>query len=162
MSIYVFSRPIQSGKTTDLLNWSNNKNSISGILMPDINGARKIFDVATKDFFDIECIYRENTKEPITSIGRFHFYTSSFEHANSIILSALGQKPDWLVIDEVGRLELEGQGFYTSIVLAVHVYNQPAYPFNLLITVRDSLLAEVISFFKINNCHIIHDLELLR
>jgi nucleoside-triphosphatase len=159
MSIYVFSRPVQSGKTTELLNWSNNKKNIRGILMPDINGARKIFDVATKDFFDTECNNPENIKEPITSIGRFHFYTSSFEHANSIILAALAQKPDWLVIDEVGRLELEGKGFYTSIVQSLNVYNQPAYPFNLLITVRDSLLAEVISFFKINNCHIIHNLE---
>jgi nucleoside-triphosphatase THEP1 len=162
MSIYVFSRPVQSGKTTELLNWCKNKKSIGGILMPDINGARKIFDVATKDFFDIECIDTENTKEPITSVGRFHFYTSSFELANSILLAALAQKPDWLVIDEVGRLELGGKGFYKSIVQVVNLYNQPAYPINLLITVRDSLLGEVISFFGINNCHIIHDLELLR
>ena len=158
MSIYIFSRPVHSGKTTELLQWSNLQKNIAGILMPDINGSRKILDLYTKEVFDIECTDAANTKELLTSVGRFHFYTVAFEKANKIVLTALDQTPDWLVIDEAGKLELDGKGFYESIVKAVDLYNNDK-PGNLLITVRESLSTEVISFFKVKNVQVIHQLE---
>jgi len=162
MSIFIFSRPIHSGKTTELLQWCNQQKNIAGVLMPDINGSRKILDLHTKDVFDIECTDAVNTKEHITSVGRFHFYTAAFEKANTIILSALNQMPDWLVIDEAGKLELDGKGFYGSIVKAVDLYNNNKVSGNLLITVRESLYNEVISFFTIKNFRVIHQLEDLK
>jgi nucleoside-triphosphatase len=159
MSIYIFSRPIHSGKTTELLQWCNQQKNIAGVLMPDINGIRKILDLHTKDVFDIECTDAANTKEPITSVGRFHFYTAAFEKANAIVLAALNQMPDWLVIDEGGKLELDGRGFYESIVKAVDLYSNNKVSGNLLITVRESLCNEVITFFKIKNFLVIHQLE---
>lgn len=158
MSIYIFSRPVHSGKTTELLQWCSQQKNIAGILMPDINGSRKILDLHTKEVFDIECADAANTKELLTSVGRFHFYTVAFEKANKIVLTALDQTPDWLVIDEAGKLELDGKGFYESIVKAVDLYNNDK-PGNLLITVRESLSTEVISFFKVKNVQVIHQLE---
>lgn len=162
MSIYIFTRPIHSGKTTELLQWCNQQKNIAGVLMPDINGSRKILDLNTKEIFDIECTDAANTKEPITSVGRFHFYTAAFEKANAIVLAALNQMPDWLVIDEAGKLELNGKGFYGSIVKAVDLYNENKVPGNLLITVRESLYNEVVSFFTIKNFRVIHQLEDLK
>src|SRR4051812_37870532 len=107
MSIYIFSRPIHSGKTTDLLQWCDQQKNIAGVLMPDIDGRRKILDLYTKEIFDIECTDPTNTKEPLTSVGRFNFYTVSFKKGNSIITRALTQNPAWLIIDETGKLELE-------------------------------------------------------
>jgi nucleoside-triphosphatase len=159
MSIYIFSRPVHSGKTTELLQWCRQLKNISGILMPDINGSRKILDLHTKTFFDIECTDTANTKELITSVGKFHFYTTAFEKANAIVLAELNQKPGWLVIDEAGKLELDGKGLYESIVKAVDVYSHDEIAGNLLITVRDSLCTEVLSFFKIKNFQIVHQLE---
>ena len=127
--------------------------------MPDINGSRKILDLNTKEIFDIECTDAANAKEPLTSVGRFHFYTVAFEKANAIVLAALNQTPGWLVIDEAGKLELNGKGFYESIVKAVEFYNCDKIPGNLLITVRDSLCEEVMLFFKIKNGRIIQQLE---
>jgi nucleoside-triphosphatase THEP1 len=159
MSIYIFSRPIHSGKTTELLQWCNQQKNMAGILMPDINGSRKIFDLQTKNIFDIECADATNTKEQLTVVGRFHFYTAAFEKANAIVLAALNQPPGWLVIDEAGKLELDGKGFYESIVKAVDLYNNDTVAGNLLIAVRESLCNEVISFFKIKTAQVIHQLE---
>jgi nucleoside-triphosphatase THEP1 len=159
MSIYIFSRPIHSGKTTELLQWCNQQKNIGGILMPDINGSRKILDLHTKNIFDIECTDVANTKELLTSVGRFHFYTAAFEKANSILLAAVKQMPDWFVIDEAGKLELDGKGFYESIKKAVDVYSNDKDSGNLLITVRERLCNEVISFFKIKEAFVIHQLE---
>lgn len=159
MSIYIFSKPIQSGKTSELLEWCNFQKNINGILMPDINGCRKMLDIGTKEIFDAECFDAVNTKELLTSIGRFNFYTAAFEKANSILLHALSKNPDWLVIDEMGKLELKEEGFYKSIVESAKKYSDKTHSGNLLITVRDSLFEEVISFFSIKNFKVINSLD---
>jgi len=159
MSIYIFSRAIHSGKTTELQQWCNEQENIRGVLMPDINGSRKILDLHTNDIFDIECTHAAGTGERITSVGKFHFYTAAFEKANLIILSALKQKPNWLVIDEAGKLELDGKGFYSAIKESVEFYSNINISGNLLITVRDSLCADVIEFFKLRDCNIVYRLE---
>lgn len=159
MSIVIFSRPIHSGKTTELLHWCNDQKDLLGILMPDINGSRKILNIKTKEIFDIECANPQNNKESLITVGRFNFYAAAFEKGNSILLDALTQNPNWLVIDEAGKLELDGKGFYPAITKAVNVYANDSKPGNLLITVRDSLCSEVISFFAISNYRVIYRLE---
>ncbi len=159
MSIFIFSRPIHSGKTTELLQWCDEQKNIAGVLMPDIDSSRKILDLYTKEIFDIECPDAEIAKEPLTSVGRFHFYTDAFEKGNSIIMQALTQRYDWLIIDEAGKLELEGKGFYASIVKAVEIFQDTRTTGNLLLTVRETLCEEVIWFFKIENARVIHQLD---
>ena len=159
MSIYIFSRPIHSGKTTELLNWCTQQKNIMGIAMPDINGSRKILDLHSKEVFDIECVDIVNTTETLISVGRFHFYLSAFEKANSIIIKYLLQKPDWMVIDEAGKLELDGKGFYDSLTAAAVYYNNKKNSGNLLITVRENLCTEVINFFNLRDCISIYQLD---
>ncbi|MFM6926090.1 MAG: nucleoside-triphosphatase [Ferruginibacter sp.] len=162
MSIYIFSRPIRSGKTTELLEWSNLQKNIAGILMPDINGCRKIFNIHTKEVFEAECIDPAITDAPLTAVGKFHFYTAAFEKGNSIVQQAFNQAPGWLIIDEAGKLELKGQGFYPAVADAVKLYSNKDRQGNLLITVRDSLCEEVISFFSITDCKVIDRLDSIR
>jgi len=159
MSIYIFSRPIHSGKTSELLQWCNLQENMHGILMPDIAGRRKIFNIHTKEIYDIECTDPTAATEPLTSVGRFHFYSAAFEKANSIILDALARDPAWLVIDEAGKLELEGKGFHEALKKATAFYSDSKTSGNLLITVRESLCEAVISFFEIMNYRVIHNLE---
>ena len=159
MSIYIFSRPIQSGKTSELLEWCRLQKNVAGVLMPDIDGSRKILDLQTKAIFDIECTDVSNSNEALTPVGKFNFYTAAFERANAIIYTALREMPNWLVIDEAGKLELNGTGFYDSVVKAVEIYSSDKVSGNLLITVRGSLCEEVISFFNIKNVQVIHNLQ---
>lgn len=159
MSIIIFSRPIHSGKTTELLHWCNRQHDIEGILMPDMNGSRKILNIKTKEIFDIECTDMVTNKELLTTIGWFRFYNAAFEKANAMLLELLIQKPGWLVIDEAGKLELDKKGFYPAITKAVNIYTNDSKAGNLLITVRDSLCNETIAFFGLGNCMVIHRLE---
>ena len=159
MSIYIFSRPIRTSKTTELLGWCGRQKNTAGILMPDIDGCRKIFNINTREVFDAECINPASTTEPLTTVGRFHFFTAAFEKANTILSDALSQNPNWLIIDEAGKLELKGEGFYKAVANAVNLYNGKLKPGNLLITVRDSLCDEMISFFNIENATVIDRLN---
>ena len=115
-------------------------------------------DIHTKKVFDIECKDPTATTQVLTVVGRFHFYSAAFEKANSILIKALEQEPGWLVIDEAGKLELEKKGLYRGIIQAIDHYNSTASG-NLLIIVRESLCAEVISFFKLRDAQVIHKLQ---
>jgi nucleoside-triphosphatase THEP1 len=149
MNIVIFSRSIRSGKTTELQHWLIAQKKVAGILMPDINGSRKIWDIDTQNVFDIECINPQNNTESLINIGRFYFYTHAFEQANKILLLALLSKPCWLVIDEVGKLELADNGFYDALQQIIAVYQQPNVVGKLLLVVRDSLLEAVVQKFNL-------------
>lgn len=161
MSIIIFSRPIHSGKTSELLHWCDKhvSSKISGVLMPDIDGARKIYNIQTKEIFDIECKDPANTKEPLQSVGHYHFFSKAFEKANAILLEASASESNWVIIDEAGKLELQCNGLYEAIknLTARSVYQTPDK--NLLIVVRDSLYESVVSFFNIPDHTLVHQLN---
>ncbi len=158
MSIIIFSRPVHSGKTTELLEWCKQQPGIAGILMPDIDGHRNVLDLRSNETFPIQCANPEQAEdEPLTVVGKFHFYSKAFERANMILIDTLESDPEWLVIDEAGKLELEGKGFYPSIKRAAELYTNEQRQGNLLITVRESLCNEVIRFLGLKDYMVVHD-----
>jgi nucleoside-triphosphatase THEP1 len=159
MSIILFSRPIHSGKTTALLQYCNDRKDVQGILMPDIDGARKIMNIKTRKVFDIECKDPANTKQALTMIGKYSFYTAAFEKANAILLQALAANARLLIIDEAGKLEIDGKGFFPAIEKIVAAYDNEGTMARLLITVRDGLLHELIDLFKLEHYKVVHQAE---
>jgi len=158
MSIFIFSGPVRSGKTTALFNWSIEKEDVAGILMPDSNGKRKILDIRSQNIFDIECDDPVNSKEALVKVGRFSFYENAFKKANAILMRATELDPGWLIIDEVGKLELDRKGFFESVKEITEMYLTKKNNGRLLLVVRNSLCAEVISFFKLKDYQIINEL----
>jgi len=161
MSIIIFSRPVRSGKTTELMQYCQeitNTKVVRGILMPDLDGSRKLFDINAKEWFDIECKDPSTTRRSLITVGAFHFYADAFEKANAIILQA-ASKSDLLIIDEVGKLELEQKGFYPCIkeILEKEEYKSPVK--SLLLVVRDNLYEQVVQFFDIGQHTLINNLS---
>lgn len=126
--VFILSGAIQSGKTTSLLKWSATRSDVHGILTPVVNGKRVFMNAHTKEHFPMEA--SEEEKETLT-IGRFTFSKSGFEKAIQIISAAI-PKCCWLVIDEIGPLELNGDGFFKILMEALHTYEG-----KLLLVVRD-------------------------
>ena len=151
MSIILFSRQVGSGKTTELMEWSRRQNNIAGILMPDIEGKRKIFNLQTKEIVELECPDPDNCSEGLIQVGRFYFYAAVFRQVNTILLQSLEAGPDWLVVDEVGKLELNGSGFYDSVNWIISAQKNKTTASKILLVVRENLCDEVISFFKIED-----------
>ena len=144
--IYILTGAIQTGKTTALIQWSKNRNDIFGILTPIVNGKRCFMDAHSKDQFEMEA--RKDETETI-AIGRFIFSKTTFEKAGRIISNAKDKK-GWLVIDEIGPLELREEGFYKVLneVLKNHVAQ-------LLLVVREGLVGKTKKLFKLNEVHIV-------
>jgi nucleoside-triphosphatase THEP1 len=126
--VYILTAPIQSGKTTSLINWSANRNDVYGILTPVVNGKRVFMNVNTKERFPMEA--KEGEREILT-VGRFAFSKNNFERAIQIIRDDIS-KNGWLIIDEIGPLELAGQGFHDVLLETLRSFNG-----KLLLVVRD-------------------------
>ena len=138
--IYILCRPIQSGKTTSLINWSAKRTDVFGIFTPVVNGKRVFMNAQTKEQFPMEAEGEEET----ISVGRFLFSKKNFEKAVQIIRAAISCD-GWLVIDEIGPLELKGEGF-CEITREVLAQRQE----NILLVVREGMAETIMNYFTFN------------
>lgn len=83
MSIFIFSKPIHSGKTTALMQWCKRNTNCAGILMPDMDGNRKMYSIQDSSFFEVSCQPSFAIQENVISIGRYTFYKEAFNKANA-------------------------------------------------------------------------------
>jgi nucleoside-triphosphatase THEP1 len=153
MSVIIFSAPVHSGKTTTLMNWCRNKNNVGGLLMPDVNGTRKFLNIETKEVFDAECTKQDQCTEKLVSIGQYNFYETAFAKANNILLN-ISPSIKHIIIDEIGKLELQQKGLYEGTTHLLSKSNQC-----LILVVRDSLVEAVATAFNLNNYSLIHKVE---
>ena len=155
--ITIFSKPIHSGKTTQLLKWVEKQSLCAGILMPDISECRNFYNISTKKYFIAQCIETNLVDETIINIGKYQFYVDAFERANEIIIKSIDSNCKYIIIDEVGKLELQEKGFHQSIKFVLENYATAKK--NLLLVVRDSLVNKVVNFYNLKNYHIIHSIK---
>lgn len=148
-NIYILSQPIRTGKTTLLMNWCSRQDDAAGILMPDIQEMRKLYDIREKKYYDFQVAPSE--KEGITHIGKFYFDDTVFMEARNILLKAAERQPQWLVLDEVGRLEMNMNGFEPVVTQLVRQYKQQEGNAKFLLVIRDYLLEESFEHYGLNN-----------
>ncbi len=155
LNIIIFSTPIHSGKTTSLMNWCNVNNKAKGILMPELNDKKCFYDIEQKEYFDAVCFDEFVLEDELQIIGKYQFSTAAFNKANHIIKNSKLAQTDWLIIDEVGKLELLEKGFHPSLKFLL----TSSTKINLLIVVRDTLIKEVTNFYQISHYTIISNLD---
>lgn len=151
-NIYVLSRPVRSGKTTQLQEWLKTHVNTAGILTPDVGGKRMIYDIARNKFhsFEVDQTYGAD----VVMIGRFLFAKTAFTLAREIIEQTLTLHYDWTIIDEVGKLEVEqGEGFEPAILRLVKAF-QAGKEGKLILVIRDSLLMKAMEKYELLGCKI--------
>lgn len=146
-NIYILTGPVQSGKTTRIENWAFGKNDVFGILSPVINGKRMFIDVHSREIFAMEANPGETE---ILMIGKFKFSRIGFSKAIDILQKGMNKKNGWLVIDEIGPLELRGEGFSQTLKEILHSASNQQI---ILLVIRESILEEVIQFFGLRHYH---------
>ncbi|MFQ3238584.1 MAG: nucleoside-triphosphatase [Olleya marilimosa] len=157
--IYILMGAIRSGKTTALLHWSKSRNDVDGLLCPDdANGKRYFLKLKNNTIFKLEA---EAETEAIVTIGNFKFLRSAFNEANGyLILEASKTEPKYLIIDEIGKLELKNEGLHVSTKALISQFKSNDNT-HLILVVRDYLLDAVLEHYGITECSILttKDLE---
>ena len=158
MSILIFSRKINSGKTSELQQWIDTSLDIGGILMPDVNNFRCMLNIRTNVLYEAQCKDENIDEELIFNVGRFKFYKTAYQKVNNYLKDEIKNLPDTLIIDEIGKLELQGLGFNTSVLDAVKKYQSKSVRKVLILVVREELLNEVMQRYQIKKCKIVDSL----
>ena len=140
-NIFIYSGPVRSGKTTRIGQWARNNPHIDGILAPRIDGQRYVQRISSGACRRLE-ITNPQANKSIISIGRYRFSAAAFRWAREELLSCLNVPSlQWLVVDEIGPLELQGQGLEPA-VSEIFQYCRETPSFKLLLIIRQSLVAE--------------------
>lgn len=145
--IFIYSDAIQTGKTTNVLAWVNDKENVCGILTPNVGNKRKLFNIADKQLLAFEA--DEQTIEDVQEIGKFIFLQSAFEQAKNILKSALPQKANWLIIDEIGKLEIQNKGLEPDLSHILNDFNSQSPQTKILLIIRDTLLEVAIQKYQL-------------
>jgi len=141
--IFILTGATQSGKTTALRKWIIGKN-VNGILTPSVNGRKMLYNIAEGEYLPFEMT---GDSQDTVSVNRYILSRESFLKANKIILSALQRDAvDWIVIDEIGPLELRGEGFCNALKILLNGAQCKA-----LLVVRNLLIDDIITNFNLVN-----------
>lgn len=157
--IYILTGAIRSGKTSALLQWTHNKTDVDGLLCPDgPSGKRYVLNVGSKEEFALEVDHGDS--DDLVEIGPFQFLRSAFTKANNFLCSFTSEKePRYLIIDELGKLELKNQGLHNAAETLI-----PKFMLNdtqhLILVVREYLVAEIIDHYHISEYHILRKEDL--
>jgi len=153
--IFILKGAKQSGKTTQLVNWVINNDDCSGILAPVIDGKRHLYSISTKQNKELEAKF---TDVDTVSIGRFVFNESVFSWGREQLNNSLQSNKKYLVIDEIGPLEIQGKGLepIASKILQT-IWKQESI--SLILVVRESLVDEVISHFNLEGVRLINHID---
>jgi nucleoside-triphosphatase THEP1 len=144
--IYLLTGPINSGKSTRLLNWASKQKSITGIICLRENGKRILYSIYSKSYHEFET---DDCQEKVLKIGRYKFLQKSFLWGEQELTNSIGARSQWIVIDEIGPLELQGKGFFR--ITKRLISDEELKDSNLLLVVREQLVDEVICCFNFGN-----------
>ncbi|NBP68610.1 MAG: hypothetical protein EBR30_20830 [Cytophagia bacterium] len=144
--IVILTGAIQSGKTTTLLRWCEHKR-VGGFLTPVVTGKRMLFTLPDKVYAPFEA---DQASEESMAVGRFYLLKSAFAEMNNRLVQQNPEQLDWLIVDEVGPLELSEKGCYAGLVHAINHCTTP-----LLCVIRAGLVQQVIDKFNLTDAIVV-------
>lgn len=148
--ILILTGPTRSHKTTTLRKWSDQRNDCGGVLSPDVDGFRVLYNITSGESIPWQKRMPESEADLI--VGRFSFDPEAFRIAQGW-LDELFNDPDirQIILDEVGKLELKGQGWAAWLHSTIPKLGEKT----LILVVRRSLLDEVINTFGMEEVSVV-------
>jgi len=147
--IYFCSGPVQSGKSTRLEQWAQKRENVDGILAPVIERRRHLKHIASGEIKCVQLPAAQWKNSEAWQIGSYFFSIPVFEWARQILLQSSRQKPEWLIVDEAGFLELDGRGLEPALTEILRLNSDNA-PENIVFVVRESLVSRMAAHFKLD------------
>ncbi len=139
--IILYSGPKHSGKTTALQSWASERTGTAGLLTPVIEGQRWFQDLQTGALFPMEALEGEEA----LPVGRYQFSKASFDRACRILREAARLPSAVIIVDEIGPLELRGEGFARVVRELIAAPGRGP----LVLVIREELRDAVTGYFSI-------------
>lgn len=131
---------VASGKSTRLSEWARGQRAVSGVLQLSEGGARALVDLQTGERRPLDADEAEGDS---LLVGRYRFRRAVFEWASKLLRAA---PAGWVIVDEVGPLELRGEGLDAAIR---ELRGRPDC--SLILVVRTGLVPAVIARYGLQD-----------
>ncbi|GAB4221689.1 MAG: hypothetical protein Kow0075_17360 [Salibacteraceae bacterium] len=155
MEKIILTGTVHTGKSTTLWKWISRCTekgvSTIGILNPVIDGKKYFIDPATGERWKMEA---GNDVKNAIKIGRYRFDETAFIKARKTLAKCCTQVSDVVVIDELGKLELNSSGLEPQAGKLLSKANAVARE-AFIVVVRDYLLQAAISKFDLHGYEIV-------
>lgn len=136
-----------------MMHWVSSRDNVGGFLTPDVEGSRKIFSIRDKEYMDFQVMNESLSNEEIIEVGRFKFLRSGFDRMHEMLINDLSSGCDVVIVDELGKLELRGEGLCDAIHQALKIFRKENTT-SLVIVIRAFLLAEAKEKFNLEGAEI--------
>lgn len=146
-NIYVLTGEIQSGKTTALAEWASKKHGVYGIVSPFMFGKKLLTDLRTGESKQLQVNASERGGSVI-HIGSYRFDKEVFKWGRDMMLESIIYSPEWFIVDEVGPLEIRGEGLepaFREILIRTELLPNS----KLVIVIRKGLVETVLDHYRI-------------
>ena len=157
--VYLVTGPVQTGKTTRLRAWCDERSDVDGILAPVVDGRRHLLHIGGGVIRNLEEV---SGGAATVTVRRYTFNADVFAWARSCLLSAaadpgreINAQPRWIIVDEVGPLELSGGGLEPAVskLLALALNSPLRGGGNLLrvvLVIREHLVDDALKHFGVS------------
>ncbi len=156
-NLYLYSAPVHSGKTTALMTWAKDRTDLGGFLAPDLDGLRYLLTLRDRQQHPFQV--KEPAHEPVIAICRYQFRADTFALAQQTLLNDARLPTPWLVVDEVGKLELLNQGHEPALSEVIHLWKTGEYSGRMLLVVRSELLFDVVEKYGLHGAQVLSSPE---
>jgi len=154
--IYILSEEHQSGKTTSLQLCTENRYDIGGFLSPDKNNLRYLMNLKSKKEIPFE-IDLTNYADPIEIMGKFAIAKAAFEIGSKWVKEHLADDSiKFIIIDELGRLELQDKGFAKILKFALANKGDK----NLILVIQSKLQKQMVEKFALSDFKVLKKNEI--
>ena len=148
--ILILTGPTRNRKTTTLLKWAQRREDCGGVLSPDVDGLRVLYNVKTKQTILFQKSAPDSKSDLI--VGRFTFDPEAFTIATGWLNEHLSdQSIRQIILDEVGSLELDGKGWASWLHTSVPLLGDKT----LILVVRRALLDDVINLYGLGEVSVV-------
>lgn len=131
---------VGSGKSTRLSEWAHGRPAVSGVLQMSEGGARALVNLQTGARRPLDA---DEAESDSLVVGRYRFRRAVFEWAGELLRTA---PAGWVIVDEVGPLELRGEGLDAAIR---ELCGRPDC--SLILVVRTGLVPAVIARYGLQD-----------
>ena len=147
--ILILTGPTRNHKTTTLMRWADKREDCGGVLSPDVDGLRVLYNVKTKQSIPWQ---KEIPDQGDLIVGRFAFDPQGFTIAGQWLNEHLkDNEVRHIILDEVGNLELDGKGWGPWLRTALPQLGEKT----LVLVVRRALLDDIINLYRMEEVSVV-------
>jgi nucleoside-triphosphatase THEP1 len=146
-NICILHGSIRSGKTTALQHWLDAHQDTIGFVTPDYAARRVLIAYPERQTYTFELAAEANDT---VSVGKFYFSAQTFGLGRAILAKAMTSSQHWVVVDELGKLELNSEGFEPQLTQLINAIKQQPNR-SMIIIVREELLQTVLNQYQLHD-----------